>query len=242
MNLITLTEPFFRYICTLKKLAASKNSVSKQRVSGELGRIFNSMSGLSEESSQLRAQYEKIKLPLVFFADFMIYESGLKLDTPWTTLASEFGELAGEEKFFDMLAVEIEDRSKEAAERLAIYYTCLSLGFNDAYLGDKTQLGRDCARIYSRLETMYDIKKNSKLTSQAYSVVDKRDFTAQIGTKVGGLGIVLVCLVVLWFACCITVYKTSCDEIAGNIATIEEAVDPSASGATATMEVMNEHL
>jgi cytochrome bd-type quinol oxidase subunit 1 len=42
-------------------------------------------------------------------------------------------QLAGDEKFFDLLEETLNDSSEDASERLAVYYTCLGLGFMGMY-------------------------------------------------------------------------------------------------------------
>ena len=73
----------------------------------------------------LAAQYDKIELPLIFFADFMVKEGGYNISKKWKELAFDRNELGGDEKFFDLLEETLKDPSPAATDRLAVFYTCL---------------------------------------------------------------------------------------------------------------------
>src|SRR5437762_1337760 len=78
---------------------------------------------------RLTQQARKIELPLVFFVDSMISESKLSFAGEWNQnrLAYDRQELAGDEKFFDLLEETLKDNSEDAAERLAVFYVCIGL-------------------------------------------------------------------------------------------------------------------
>ncbi len=222
MGLLELTEPFFQYICTLKKLSNSNECIDTTRIRQDLNKIFNDMQQNSGSSSLLLSQYDKIKLPLIFFADYVVYESNLNLSEPWNALASQFKELAGEEKFFVILEQELVDKSADATERLAIYYTCLGLGLKNAYLGDREELSRMMSRVFLRVSEKFKLDKDSRITPVAYENIDTRDFTEQLCTKLAGIGIVLAGLVILWAVCCICLYKWASVGISDDVKKIKE--------------------
>ena len=74
------------------------------------------MRNKAEAEPGLKAQWQKIELPLIFFVDSMISESGLSLAASWNRnrLAYEGKEFAGDEKFFDLLDETLNDPSEEA--------------------------------------------------------------------------------------------------------------------------------
>ena len=55
-------------------------------------------------------------------------------------LAFERNELAGDEKFFDLLEETLNDSSEEATEQLAVYHICMGLGFTGIYARQPEQL------------------------------------------------------------------------------------------------------
>ena len=89
----------------------------------------------SASDPRLSEPGEEVELPLIFFVDSMISESSLPFAAQWNQnrLAYDRNELAGDEKFFDLLEETLKDQNDEASERLAVFYTCLGLGFTGIY-------------------------------------------------------------------------------------------------------------
>ena len=83
-------------------------------------------------------------MPIIFFVDSIIAESKLSCAGQWhqDRLAYEQNELAGDEKFFDLLDETLNDPSPEATERLVIYYVCLGIGFTGWYATQPGICGR----------------------------------------------------------------------------------------------------
>src|SRR5581483_5038611 len=102
---------------------------------------------------RLKKQAKEIELPLIFFVDSMIAESGVSFAQEWhkKRLAYERNELAGDEKFFDLLEDTLRDRSDEASERLAVFYTCLGLGFTGIYFGQPEYLRKKMLEMATRI-------------------------------------------------------------------------------------------
>jgi type IV/VI secretion system ImpK/VasF family protein len=112
----------------------------------------------------------------VFFVDSIIAESQLSYRDHWheNRLAAERGELAGDDKFFDMLDACLADASEEATERLVIFFTCLGLGFTGKYVGDPLQIDTRLQRVAHRIQRRWlarDFEK--RLTPQCYQHTDK---------------------------------------------------------------------
>jgi type VI secretion system protein ImpK len=122
MTLLELCEPFFQYVCRLLRLARMGRTMEMNKVRKDIARILSDMKAKASISAELATQYEKVELPLIFFIDFMIKESKLSFARDWLELGRERNELAGDEKFFDLLEVELADPSDAATERLVIFY------------------------------------------------------------------------------------------------------------------------
>ena len=137
MTLLELCEPLFQYMCRLNRLARSGSALEMDQVRNDIKTIFEAMKAESLNIAALTSHYEKIELPLLFFVDFTIKESELVFAYDWYELGRERNELAGDEKFFDLLDENLEDTSGAATERLVIFYTCIGLGFTGVYTGDR---------------------------------------------------------------------------------------------------------
>ena len=198
MTLLELCEPFFQYVCRLSRLARSGCTLEMDQVRNEIKRIFDVMRAESLNNAGLTTQYDKIELPLLFFVDFMIKESTLPFAYDWYELGRERNELAGDEKFFDLLDENLVDTSDAATERLVIFYTCIGLGFTGVYAGQPESIQRLMSKISARISGMMDADEKSYICPEAYENVDDRDFVEPPSTKLVGIGITLIGLIVVW--------------------------------------------
>ena len=105
MTLQELCEPLFLYICRMNRSARKGAAVSYRQARGEIEGLFSDMRSRAASEAGLSYEFEKVQMPLVFFVDSMIAESNLPFAQEWheNRLAYEHNELAGDEKFFDVL-------------------------------------------------------------------------------------------------------------------------------------------
>lgn len=198
MTLPELCEPLFQYVCRLSRSGRMGRSPEMDQVRSDIKRVFDEMKTKASTSAELAGQYEKIELPLMFFVDFIVKESNLAFAGDWYELGRERNELAGDEKFFDLLDEELVDMSGAATQRLAVYYTCICLGFTGVYTGQPDSIERLVAKISARVSGMIDADEKSYVCPEAYENVDTRDFVEPPGAKLVGIGIALVCLIIVW--------------------------------------------
>src|SRR5436190_5460122 len=200
MTLLELSEPLFQYICRLNRSARKGGNY-------ELGQVQSEVKGFLAEAKaksvgeNLSDQFEKIELPLMFFCDFMIKESALAWARDWKELAFDRHEMAGDEKFFDLLEETLKDKAPSANDRLSVYYTCIGLGFTGWYTSQPEYLRRKMKEIAARLQAsgsgqFADVQR---ICADAYEKVDTRDLIEPPGTKLLGIAIVLVGLIVVLF-------------------------------------------
>jgi type VI protein secretion system component VasF len=169
------------------------------KVRSEIKKIFEAMKAKASNSVELTSQYdENIELALIFFVDFMIKESKLTFAYDWYELGRERGELSGDEKFFELLQKNLDDSSNTATERLAIFYTCLGLGFTGVHTGQNKIIQKLMAKISARISGMIDADENSYICPEAYENVDDRDFVEPPSTMLIGIGFVTIGLIVVW--------------------------------------------
>jgi hypothetical protein len=158
-SLLELCEPLFQYLCRLNRLGrviagstGSGNTVflvkkaagpsasrggltlTYDSVRTELQALLQEMQRKTKDDYRLKEQFKKLELPLKFFIDSYIVESKLPLAAEWNDnrLAYEHNELAGDEKFLEIVEETLRDKSQEATERLAVYYVCFGIGFTGA--------------------------------------------------------------------------------------------------------------
>jgi len=222
MTLLELCEPLFQHVCRLSRLARSGCTLEMDQVRNEIKRIFEVMRAESLNNAGLTTQYEKIELPLLFFVDFAIKESKLTFAYDWYELGRERNELAGDEKFFDLLDENLVDSSDAATERLVIFYTCIGLGFTGVYAGQPESIQRLMSKISARISGMMDADEKSYICPEAYENVDDRDFVEPPSTKLVGIGITLIGLIIVWSIAYFCLLKWTLDDVTTSLDTIIE--------------------
>jgi len=213
MTLLELCEPFFQYVCRLRRSARMGCTMEMDMVRNDIKRIFTEIKANASTRAELITQYEKVELPLIFFIDFMIKESNLGFAADWYELGREKNELAGDEKFFDLLDAELVDTSDAATQRLAIYYTCLGLGFTGVYTGQPESIKRLMSKISARISGMMDADEKAYICPEAYENVDTRDFVEPPSAKLVGIGITLIALIVIWAVAYFCLFKWTSDDL-----------------------------
>ena len=213
MTLLELCEPLFQYVCRLRRSARMGCTLEMDMVRNDVKRTFGEIKANASSSVELITQYDKVELPLIFFIDFMIKESSLSFASDWYELGRERNELAGDEKFFDLLDEELVDTSDAATQRLAIYYTCLGLGFTGVYTGQPESIKRLMSKISARISGMMDADEKSHICPEAYENVDTRDFVEPPSAKLVGIGITLIALIVIWAVSYFCLFKWTSDDL-----------------------------
>ena len=222
MTLLELCEPLFQYVCRLRRSARMGRTVEMDEVRNDVIKIFSEMKAATSSHPEIVTQYEKVELPLVFFTDFMIKESNLPFADEWVELGRERNELAGDEKFFDLLDAELADPSDDAKQRLVIFYTCLGLGFTGVYTGQLESIQRLISQISVRISGLMDADKKSYICPEAYENVDTRDFVEPPGAKLAGIGIALIALIIVWAVAYCCLFKWTSDDLAKSLDMITE--------------------
>jgi hypothetical protein len=125
MTPLELCEPLFTKVCLLNRLGRQGGGVAGyDQLRLEIEEIFAEIGKAADSDPTLRIQWQKLELPMIFFVDSMISESGLTVAATWNRgrLAYDRKELAGDEKFFDLLDETLNDASDEASLRLPVLY------------------------------------------------------------------------------------------------------------------------
>jgi type VI secretion system protein ImpK len=186
MKLLELYEDLFQYVCRLNRAAKTQAHPDYARVRSEIKDLLAKALRDAASDARLLNQARSLELPLIFFVDYLICSSRLKFATQWAEnrLAKERNELAGDERFFDLLEADLKDTSEEAAERLAVYYVCLGLGFMGMYQAQPEQIRRYIEQIFPRVRQWIDTDPSTKISEEAYKHTDTRVLTEPPGNKI----------------------------------------------------------
>ena len=207
MKLLDLYEDLFQYLCLLNRTSAAKPEAHPEyaRVRAEIKGLLAEIARNAAADVRLKNQADKLALPIIYFIDNIVCTSRLKFAPQWaqSRLANEYSgpegaKLAGDERFFDPVNQDLKDVTEEAAERLAVYYACLGLGFTGMYLDQPEQIRSLVEQIFPRIKQWSDSER-AKLSEEAYKHTDTRVLTEPPGHKIILVAIcfVFLCLSVL---------------------------------------------
>ena len=202
LGLVDLCEPLFQYVCMLNRVARNPGGESMEYapLRKVIDGMFQEMEEYAGGDTRLEAQFGKMKMPLIFFVDSMIAESRLGLAPVWNKnrIAYEMEELAGDEKFFDLLDETLQETGKEAEERLAIFYTCLGLGFTGWYTGQNEYLRKKMLDVGQRVpRELLDTQHTARVCPEAYDHLDTRNLVEPPGLKLATIAVVFAgCLLI----------------------------------------------
>jgi len=222
MNLIELCEPLFNYVCRLNRLARSGQPADFDLVRADIKELLAKASEASHESAALAEQFKKVELSLIFFIDSVIAESALSFTANWNQrrLAYERNELSGDEKFFDILDENLTQQGPEADERLAIFYTCIGLGFTGWYQTQPEYLRKKMRQVALRITNYVEPDEESLITADAYHYTDTTNLPLPVKESLTPVLIVLVGLVILVAGLNFYLFRRSSSDLQRDIDTI----------------------
>jgi type VI protein secretion system component VasF len=217
MTLLELCDPLFQYVCQLNRSARNGAVTNREQVRIHLEQILGNMHADAEKIGPTTAgQLEQIRLPLLFFIDYIIRTGDLKMPQPWEDLAAQEGIFDGDEQFFDVhLDKTLRDRSEAASERLAVLYTCMGLGFAGVHVGNAQVLRTKMLECANRLRGLIDADPRSELCPEALKTVDRSRLTEPPLPKLLLGGVALVGFVILLFALNVYGYTRATSELKG---------------------------
>ena len=202
MTPLELCEPILTKVCVLNRLGRKQGSLlTYDHLRLEIEQLFGAVRNSAEADPVLKGQWQKLELPMIFFVDSMISESGLALAATWNRnrLAYDRKELAGDEKFFDLMDETLNDASDEASQRLVVFYTCVGLGFTGWYAGQSEYLRGKMLDVSQRIRAAMETDKTVRICPETYLNVDTRDLVQPPAARLGGIAIVFagLCLIVV---------------------------------------------
>jgi type IV/VI secretion system ImpK/VasF family protein len=205
VTLVECCEPLFQFVCRLNRSARKGVSPDAAQVKTEAKQVLAECKTRATKEGKQEG-FDKVEIILVYFLDSMIRSSALPFARQWQDLAAERGQMAGDEDFFDQLDTTLRDNSEQATERLAVFYTCIGLGFVGWYAGQPEVLKKKMLELSSRLRGQMDADRAARICPEAYERVNTSDLVQPPARKVVGVGIVLIGLALTMFAANIALY------------------------------------
>lgn len=222
MTLLELTEPLFQYLCRVNRAARKGAPVEFAQLRLEVQNTFDAMRGRTAGDPHLANQFETMEGPLVFFVDSMISESKLPCARDWDRkrLAYERREVAGDDKFFETLEQSLKESSPDAADRLAVYYTCLGLGFVGSHRGDAEFLRRKMIEIAQRIRHVLEADPTARICPEDYTNVDTRDLRERTSNKVWLMVVIFVVGALTALACNLYFFYSASSDLQNSLKVI----------------------
>ena len=172
--------------------AAKAATLDYAVVRSEIKALFEDMMSKAATDLRLSQQARKMELPLIFFVDSMISESRLAFAAEWNQnrLAYDRQELAGDEKFFDLLDETLKENNEDAAERLAVFYICIGLGFTGIYFKQPEFLRKTMLTIAPRIRHLVENDQNARICPETYEGVDTRNLVEPPSSRMAIVGMI----------------------------------------------------
>lgn len=203
MTLFDLYEPLFQDICILNRIArkGSNEAIELATLRPEIIALLEGINKRAQAEPLLALQAGKLETSITFFVDSIIAESNLRCAGQWhkERLAYAQNELAGDEKFFDLLDETLNDPSPEATERLVIFYVCLGLGFTGWYANQPEYLRRKMETIAKRIG-VEGLERVAHICPEAYKYVDSRNLIEPASSKIGAIALAFLALTLVALA------------------------------------------
>ena len=224
MKLLELYENLFQYVCRLNRSAKTQAHPEYVRVRSEVKELLNEVERNASADVRLLNQVRRLELSVIFFVDNVICTSRLKLASQWADnrLAKDRNELAGDERFFDFLDLDLKDTSDEAVERLAVYYACLGLGFMGMYQGDPGKIRNYMEQIFPRIRQWIDSDPRTKISEEAYKFTDTRVLTEPPSNKIILVAVIFAFLSLSVFIVYYALYARAVGEMGDYVGKIVE--------------------
>jgi len=199
MTLLDLCEPLLEKICLLNRQVRAGRSPEYSQLRVEIDSAFKELRARASGEGGIQEQYQKIEMPLIFFVDSLIAEMPIPAAEQWhkNRMGYERNELAGDEKFFDLLDQDLADRTAAAKERLAVYYTCMGLGFAGFYANNPEYIRKKMLDCAARMGDVMDADQMARICPDAYQHVNTSNLIEPPGSKLLGIFLGLLGLIVV---------------------------------------------
>lgn len=214
-SLVHLCEPAFEYVCKVNRIARNHGQIDHAELRAEIQDILESIEAQAAKDPRLGELFQSVKLPLIFFMDSTIVRSGINCAEDWdeARLAFDYGHLSGDEDFFDMLEEIETDPGSDASECLAVFYTCIGLGFTGFYEDNTDFLKTKMEKIRPRIRKYIESDPNARISPECYEHTERSDLVEPPGSKLVGILIAFVGLFLVVFLSVFVLF----DQAAGDL-------------------------
>lgn len=244
-SLLDHCEPFFQEVSALLRSAGDGSigyGLARNRLKDCLNRIRDEVQSAPGNIQQDYFGNERmdpkkagVEQALWFFADDVVENSQLPFAAQWQQepLARELGGFVnGKTQFFADLQEAFKENPDLARQRLAVYYTCLCLGFAGVHRSNPKELRDQAERIYGLLGDLLDRDPAKPICQDAYEV-DESVLYRPVRERITFIGSVLLILVFATLVVYYFLYRSGTEQLRETLQEIlvtAPAAEPRAGG------------
>jgi type VI protein secretion system component VasF len=119
-----------------------------------------------------------------------------------------------------MLDETLEDKSDAATDKLAVYYTCIGLGFTGWHTGQPEVLRKKMLEISARVRPIFEANPQSYICPDAYAFLNTSNLIQPPSASLGGIAIGLLGLLCVLLVAYVFLYRDGSDELKRALNTI----------------------
>lgn len=137
-NVEELCRPIILYMCELWSFKVREIEPNEDKIINDINLMLNEIKDKCYSNPMLAQDFSYIQKPLIFFIDYTIKEGNFSFSKKWKNLSRKYEELSGDDKFFDMLDLNLNDPMGD--NRLELFYLFMGLGFSGRYKNDINEI------------------------------------------------------------------------------------------------------
>src|SRR4029077_8827013 len=107
----------------------------------------------------------------------------------------------------------IKESSEDASERLAVFYTCIGLGFTGIYFGQPEYLRKTMLTIAPRIRHLVETDQSARICPEAYERVDTRDLVQPPSSRMLIVGLLFGCFTLAVLISYFVIYKKASKDL-----------------------------
>lgn len=227
MTLPECCEPLFQWACRMNR-AIRKNVAPPASCAAVEARKVLAGCAEQAQAAGIGEAFTRIEPVLCWFVDSV--GRTCPDGASWPGLAAERELDDGKEEFFDRLDEALRDQSPQATQTLAVFYTCLGLGFTGWYAGQPDVLRKKMQDIAGRIRPMIDADPTARVTPEAYEHVNTADLTEPPARRLGAVIIAAAGLAVTLLIANAVAYLQKRSELKGSLDAIVQSAGDGGSG------------
>ena len=214
MKRITLqevTEPIFLYVCKINRVANSGGELSYLSARNEICELIESSAVKASRDQITRDCFQRIKIPLLLFIDYMIVDSGVNFAMQWhqCSLFDEFAAINSSDDFCSYIEEDLAQNYEGVEEVLLFYFLCVGLGYGGGFESGTSQISQVMAKLLPKIRNHINAGSAGRITQSAYENINTLNFIKPVGGKISLILAVFVIFMISVAISVIFMYKES---------------------------------